>query len=59
MKSDAIVAVELDGECKLHLFPATQEFPYMHLEGIEVHWDERRNSLYGPRPRQWSYAQWF
>ena len=39
--------------------PATATFPYIYREAIEVHWDEQRSCLYGPKPSNWSYIDWF
>ena len=30
----------------------------MYREAMEVHWDEDRQSLYAPPPREWSRARW-
>lgn len=33
--------------------------PYIWLEAMEVHWDDQKGWLYSPRPREWSYADWY
>ena len=59
MDSDQISVVELDGEGKLHIIPAKNEFHYIYREAMEVAWDIQRRSLHSPVPREWSYARWF
>ena len=59
MKRDAIVKVEIDEAGRLHVVPASQEFPYIYREAMEVHWDPDRRSLHSPVPRDWSLVQWF
>ena len=59
MESEQISVVELDGEGKLHIVPAKEEFQYVYREAMEVSWDIQRKSLHSPVPREWSYARWF
>lgn len=39
--------------------PQSARFPYVYREAMEVHWDATGNYLFGPRPREWSYIDWF
>ena len=59
MERDEIALVEIDDTGRLHVVPAHHTFPYIYREAMEVHWDTARGSLHSPKPRQWSYAQWF
>jgi len=59
MRYDTIAEIEIDGEGRLHVVPESHSFPHIYREGVEVHWDESRRSLYSPKPREWSYARWF
>ena len=59
MTRDDIAHVEIDAAGRLHVVPRTQAFPYIWREAMEVAWDPERNSLRSPKPREWSYAQWY
>ncbi|RYG87674.1 MAG: hypothetical protein EON59_06735 [Alphaproteobacteria bacterium] len=59
MKTDKIVEVGIDGEGSLWVKPADARFPYIYREAMEVGWDGNRQCLFSPRPREWSYVDWF
>ena len=59
MERDAIAAVEIDELGRLHVRPASREFPYVYREAMEVHWDPQRRTLHSPPPSEWSYVRWF
>ena len=59
MRSDPIEAVGIDETGSLWVKPTTETFPYIYREAMEVHWDEKRRCLFSPKPRRWSYADWF
>ncbi|WP_162454754.1 hypothetical protein [Pseudoxanthomonas kalamensis] len=59
MKSDPVATVEIDEKGRLHIKPATQDFPFAYREAMEVTWEPDRRSLSSPIPRQWSYGRWF
>lgn len=59
MKTDDIEEIGIDEAGSLWVKPATARFPYMYREAMEVGWDGERECLFGPTPRQWSYADWF
>lgn len=59
MKQDTIDVIEIDGAGQLHVVPSSHSFPYIYREAVEVNWDTVRLSLYSPKPREWSYSQWF
>ena len=59
MQTDHIVAVEIDAQGCLHVSPASQEFPLIHREAMEIVWHAGRRSLGTPPPRQWRYGRWF
>lgn len=50
MKQDAILEVGIDGMGRFYLVPATQKFPYIYREAMEVNWDEKTSRLYTPPP---------
>ena len=58
MRRDVVARIEIDSEGRLHVVPASETFPHIWREAMEVHWDTDRHSLYGPPPREWSRARW-
>lgn len=56
---DEVREIGIDDEGRLYVVPRSSTFPLIHREAMEVHWDESRSALYGPRPREWSYVDWF
>jgi hypothetical protein len=59
MTTDLIAEVGIDEQGRLYLRPCSASFPYIYREAVEVHWDPDRRHLYSPRPREWTYPQWF
>jgi len=58
MDIDQVATIEIDHDGRLHISPATREFPYIYREAMEVSWDPNKRSLYSPRPREWGYGRW-
>jgi hypothetical protein len=58
LNRDTIAEIEIAADGKLHVVPATHTFPLIYREAMEVHWDTVGQSLYSPKPREWSYSQW-
>jgi hypothetical protein len=56
---DLIEAVGINEAGSLWVKPATATLPYIYREAAEVHWDVSHRYLYSPRPRDWSYGQWY
>lgn len=56
---DHILKVEIDDSGRLHLTPEKLKFPLIYRTATEVHWDKDRGTLYSPKPREWSYLEWF
>ena len=59
MNSDNIKRIEIDEDGKLHLVTEEEKFTLIYRTATEVHWDPAKHSLYSPKPRDWSYLQWF
>lgn len=58
-KVDFIDAVGIDLDGPLWLRPRTASFPMVCREGREVQWNREERHLYAPKPRQWTYVDWF
>jgi hypothetical protein len=59
MTTDAIAEVGIDEHERLFVRPSTATFPLIYREAVEIHWEPTRRYLYSPKPREWSYLQWF
>ena len=59
MEQDQIKEIGVDDKGRLYITPLSKEFPYIYREAMEVHWDRENKFLYSPKPREWSYFDWF
>ncbi|NHF60180.1 hypothetical protein FK220_012565 [Flavobacteriaceae bacterium TP-CH-4] len=59
MQEDIIVKVEIDNSGRLHVTPEKSKFTHIYRTATEVHWENDKRSLYSPKPRDWSYLDWF
>jgi Integron Cassette Protein Hfx_Cass5 len=59
MPTDPIEAIGIDFNGSLWVKPATATFPFMYRAAMGVQWDEHRRCLYAPKPREWTYLDWF
>jgi hypothetical protein len=59
MTSDNIAEIRVDATERLCVVPQSKSFPYIYRAAMEVQWDDKARHLYSPKPREWSYAQWF
>ncbi|WP_375323661.1 hypothetical protein [Flagellimonas sp. GZD32] len=58
-KKDKIKRVEIDDLGRLHLKPEKQKFNLIYRLSQEIHWDDKYGTLYSPKPRDWSYLDWY
>jgi len=59
MEEDKIIEIGIDKEERLYIKPASKTFPYIYREAMEVHWDNEKAFLYTPKPKQWTYLNWY
>jgi hypothetical protein len=59
MGTDNIIEIEIDESERLLIKPETEKFPMIYRSAAEVHWDNNKNCLYSPKPREWSYLDWY
>ena len=59
MERDHIIEVGIDDNKRIYVKPETQKFPVMYREAVEVNWNEEKHYLFSPKPRKWSYTDWF
>ncbi len=58
-RTEVIEAIGIDSGERLWVKPETATFPAIFRAGMEVHWDHERRCVYSPKPRNWSYVDWF
>jgi hypothetical protein len=59
MNTDYIEAVGINEQGELYIKPTTKHFGLIWRSATQVHWSERGNYLYSPKPREWSYLDWY
>ncbi len=59
MKPDKIVLLEIDQTGRLLIKPEKKRFTMVYRSAAEVHWDNKLNCLYSPKPREWTYLDWY
>ncbi|HEX8211663.1 MAG TPA: hypothetical protein VF584_15930 [Longimicrobium sp.] len=59
MDVDSIAEIAIDKDGRLCVRPATVVLRYIWREAMQVHWDDQKGFLYSPKPREWSYADWY
>lgn len=56
---DEIIEVGIDKDEQLFVRPKRERYTLIHRTATEVHWDEKELFLYSPKPREWSYFDWY
>ena len=59
MESDNIQEIGINQNGQLFIKPEKRKFPLIYQTATEVHWDGNKNVLYSPKPREWTYLDWF
>jgi hypothetical protein len=59
VKTDNIKEIGIDASGRLCIFPEKENFSMIWRAASEVHWDNNNSFLYSPKPREWSYYDWF
>lgn len=59
MKFDNIKEIGIDINERLFIRPETEEFALIYRTATEVHWDNNECFLYSPKPREWTYFDWY
>lgn len=58
-RQDEVIEVGIDKNERLFIRPKNERFTLIYRTATEVHWDEKELYLYSPKPREWSYYDWF
>lgn len=59
MTNDNILKIWIDNDGRLCIQPAKEKFTMVYRSAAEVHWDNTSDFLFSPRPREWSYLDWY
>lgn len=59
MTTDKILEIGIDEKERLYIRPENERFTMIYRSAAEVHWDSDGEFLYSPKPREWSYFDWF
>ena len=59
MVEEQIAQIGIDDKGRLFVQPEEQDFPYIYRAAMEVRWDSAGRKLISPKPREWSYLDWF
>lgn len=59
MTEDSIAEVGIDDEGRLYVRPFEASFDLVYRAAMEVSWEGAKRWLLSPKPREWSYLDWF
>ncbi|MGA6121634.1 hypothetical protein [Sphingobacterium anhuiense] len=59
MTIDKILEIGIDDKERLFIKPDNERFTLIYRTATEVHWDNNRLFLYSPKPKDWTYFDWF
>ena len=59
MKKDRIKEVGINEDKQLYIVPENAKFQMIYRTATEVHWNQEKEFLYSPKPREWNYFQWY
>ena len=59
MKKDNILEIGIDDKERLLIKPEKERFTIIYRTATEVHWDNNGFFLYSPKPRDWTYFDWY
>ena len=56
---DNITEIGIDTLERLYIKPEKEKFTLIYRTATEVHWDDKGNFLYSPKPKDWTYFDWY
>ncbi len=59
MRKDEIAEIGIDKSERLYIKPRTEKFTMIYRSASEIHWDNEGLFLSSPKPREWTYLDWF
>ncbi len=59
IRREPIAEVAIDEGARLRVVPRERTFEFIWRAAAEVNWDAEGRYLYSPKPREWSYLDWY
>lgn len=59
MAQETIAEVGIDEVGRLYVRPTSTSFDFFYRAAMEVNWDAATRRLFSPKPREWTYLDWF
>ena len=59
MTTDNIIEVGIDNKERIYIKPETKYFEFIWRDASEVSWDDKNKVLYSPKPKEWTYFDWY
>ena len=59
METDNIIEIGIDNLERLYIKPEKVKFTLIYRTATEVHWDNENHFLYSPKPKNWTYLDWY
>ena len=59
MTTDNIEAIGVNETGQLFIKPEKEQFILIWRSATEVHWNDKEHYLFSPKPREWSYFDWY
>ena len=59
MTTDNIIEVGIDNKERIYIKPETRDFEFIWRDASEVGWDDKKKVLYSPKPKEWTYFDWY
>ena len=59
MTEDNIWEIGVEDNQRLYIKPDKERFTLIYRIATEVHWDNNGLFLYSPKPREWTYFDWY
>ena len=59
MTTDNIMEIGIDNKERIYIKPETEHFEFIYRAAAEVGWDDKEHFLYSPKPKEWTYFDWY
>ena len=59
MSTDNIIEIGIDNKERIYIKPETEHFEFIYRAAAEVGWDDKERFLYSPKPKEWTYFDWY
>ena len=59
LPADNIIEIGIDDQHRLFIKPEKQTYEFIYRAAAEVGWDKEERSLFSPKPREWTYLDWY